>query len=543
MPADVRPIARALLSVSDKTGLVAFAQRLAAKGIELVSTGGTRKALAEAGLKVLDVADLTGFPEMMDGRVKTLHPAVHGGILAVRDDAAHRASMQEHGISPIDLVVVNLYPFEATVARGAGYDDCVENIDIGGPAMIRAAAKNHADVAVIVDSSSYETVLAEIEEKGGTTLVTRRKLAQLAYARTATYDGAIASWFAEVEAKEAAAKEAEAKAEEVAAPQSRVFGGRLAEALRYGENPHQQAAFYVGGAARPGVATARQLQGKALSYNNLNDTDAAFEAVAEFDPARAPAVVIVKHANPCGVAEGATLVEAYRKALACDPTSAFGGIVALNRTLDADAARAIVEIFTEVIVAPDATEEAAAIVGAKKNLRLLVTGALPDPRGPGLAVKSLAGGYLVQSRDNAVVDDMALKVVTKRAPTAKELADLAFAFRVVKHVKSNAIVYAKDLATVGIGAGQMSRVDSARIAAHKARDAAATAGLAEPLTKGSVVASDAFFPFSDGLITAIEAGATAVIQPGGSIRDNDVIAAADEAGIAMVFTGVRHFRH
>ena len=543
MPADVRPIARALLSVSDKTGLVAFAQRLAAKGIELVSTGGTRKALAEAGLKVLDVADLTGFPEMMDGRVKTLHPAVHGGILAIRDDAAHRASMQEHGISPIDLVVVNLYPFEATVARGAGYDDCVENIDIGGPAMIRAAAKNHADVAVIVDPSSYETVLAEIEEKGGTTLATRRKLAQLAYARTATYDGAIASWFAEVEAREAEAKEAEARAEEAAAPQSRVFGGRLAEALRYGENPHQQAAFYVGGAARPGVATARQLQGKALSYNNLNDTDAAFEAVAEFDPARAPAVVIVKHANPCGVAEGASLVDAYRKALACDPTSAFGGIVALNRTLDADAARAIVEIFTEVIVAPDATEEAAAIVGAKKNLRLLVTGALPDPRGPGLAVKSLAGGYLVQSRDNAVVDDMALKVVTKRAPTAKELADLAFAFRVVKHVKSNAIVYAKDLATVGIGAGQMSRVDSARIAAHKARDAAATAGLAEPLTKGSVVASDAFFPFSDGLITAIEAGATAVIQPGGSIRDNDVIAAADEAGIAMVFTGVRHFRH
>ncbi len=535
MPADVRPIARALLSVSDKTGLVAFAQRLAAKGIELVSTGGTRKALAEAGLKVLDVADLTGFPEMMDGRVKTLHPAVHGGILAIRDDAAHRASMQEHGISPIDLVVVNLYPFEATVARGAGYDDCVENIDIGGPAMIRAAAKNHADVAVIVDPSSYETVLAEIEEKGGTTLATRRKLAQLAYARTATYDGAIASWFAEVEA--------EARADEAAAPQSRVFGGRLAEALRYGENPHQQAAFYVGGAARPGVATARQLQGKALSYNNLNDTDAAFEAVAEFDPARAPAVVIVKHANPCGVAEGASLVDAYRKALACDPTSAFGGIVALNRTLDADAARAIVEIFTEVIVAPGATEEAAAIVGAKKNLRLLVTGGLPDPRGAGLAVKSLAGGYLVQSRDNAVVDDMALKVVTKRAPTAKELADLAFAFRVVKHVKSNAIVYAKDLATVGIGAGQMSRVDSARIAAHKARDAAATAGLAEPLTKGSVVASDAFFPFSDGLITAIEAGATAVIQPGGSIRDNDVIAAADEAGIAMVFTGVRHFRH
>ncbi|QFR33189.1 bifunctional phosphoribosylaminoimidazolecarboxamide formyltransferase/IMP cyclohydrolase [Ancylobacter sp. TS-1] len=533
MSADIRPIARALLSVSDKTGLVAFAERLAAKGVELVSTGGTRKALAEAGLKVLDVSELTGFPEMMDGRVKTLHPSVHGGILAIRDDAGHRASMDEHGIVPIDLVVVNLYPFEATVARGAGYDDCVENIDIGGPAMIRAAAKNHADVAVVVDPSSYETVLADIEERGGTTLATRRKLAQLAYARTATYDGAIASWFAEVEAKQ----EAEA------APASRVFGGRLAEALRYGENPHQSAAFYIGGAARPGVATARQLQGKALSYNNLNDTDAAFEAVAEFDPARAAAVVIVKHANPCGVAEGASLEEAYRKALACDPTSAFGGIVALNRTLDAEAARAIVDIFTEVIVAPDATPEAAAIVGAKKNLRLLVTGALPDPKGAGLAVKSLAGGYLVQSRDNAVVDDMELKVVTQRAPTNRELADLAFAFRVVKHVKSNAIVYAKDLATVGIGAGQMSRVDSARIAAHKAQEAARAAGLAETLTRGSVVASDAFFPFADGLVTAIEAGATAVIQPGGSIRDNDVIAAADAAGIAMVFTGVRHFRH
>ncbi len=537
MSADVRPIARALLSVSEKTGLVPFAQALAAKGIALVSTGGTRKALAEAGLAVLDVSDLTGFPEMMDGRVKTLHPGVHGGILAIRDDEGHRASMDAHGILPIDLVVVNLYPFEATVARGAGYDDCVENIDIGGPAMIRAAAKNHADVAIVVDPSSYETVLAEIAEKGGTTLATRRKLAQLAYARTATYDGAIAAWFAEVESKE----NAEAAAE--AAPASRVFGGRLAEALRYGENPHQSAAFYVGGPARPGVATARQLQGKALSYNNLNDTDAAFEAVAEFDPARAPAVVIVKHANPCGVAEGETLVEAYRKALACDPTSAFGGIVALNCTLDADAARAIVDIFTEVIVAPDATEEAAAIIGGKKNLRLLVTGGLPDPRGGGLAVKSLAGGYLVQSRDNAVVDDMALKVVTKRAPTAKELADLAFAFRVVKHVKSNAIVYARDLATVGIGAGQMSRVDSARIAAHKAQEAATAAGLAAPLTRGSVVASDAFFPFADGLVAAIEAGATAVIQPGGSIRDNEVIAAADAAGLAMVFTGIRHFRH
>ncbi|MBB3772286.1 phosphoribosylaminoimidazolecarboxamide formyltransferase/IMP cyclohydrolase [Angulomicrobium tetraedrale] len=529
MSTDVRPIARALLSVSDKTGLVAFAQTLAARGVELVSTGGTRRALADAGLKVLDVSDLTGFPEMMDGRVKTLHPAVHGGILAIRDNAEHQAAMTAHGIGPIDLVVVNLYPFEATVARGAGYDECVENIDIGGPAMIRAAAKNHADVAVVVDPSGYETVLAELGAQGGTTLATRRKLAQLAYARTATYDAAITRWFAEVE--------------QDTTPRTRIFDGTLAEALRYGENPHQSAAFYRGGAARPGVATARQLQGKALSYNNLNDTDAAYEAVAEFDPAHGPAVVIVKHANPCGVAQGATLVEAYARALACDPTSAFGGIVALNRTLDAEAARAIVEIFTEVIVAPDATEEAAAIVGAKKNLRLLVTGALPDPRAAGTLVKSLAGGLLVQSRDNAVVDDMALTVVTKRAPSPKELADLAFAFRVAKHVKSNAIVYAKDLATVGIGAGQMSRVDSARIAALKAQEAATAAGLDETLTRGSVVASDAFFPFADGLLTAIAAGATAVIQPGGSIRDQDVIAAADEAGIAMVFTGVRHFRH
>ncbi|MCK0198488.1 bifunctional phosphoribosylaminoimidazolecarboxamide formyltransferase/IMP cyclohydrolase [Ancylobacter sp. 6x-1] len=529
MTRDVRSISRALISVSDKTGLVAFASRLAARGVELVSTGGTRKALADAGLPVKDVADLTGFPEMMDGRVKTLHPKVHGGILAVRADAAHQASMAEHGIAPIDLVVVNLYPFEATVASGADYDTCIENIDIGGPAMIRAAAKNHGDVAVIVDVADYEPVLAEVEASGGTTLATRRRLAQAAYARTAAYDAAISTWFA--------------AANETFAPPRRAFAGDLAEELRYGENPHQKAAFYAGGTARPGVATARQLQGKALSYNNLNDTDAAFEAVAEFDPARAPAVVIVKHANPCGVAEGASLVDAYRKALACDPTSAFGGIVALNRTLDADAAKAIVEIFTEVIVAPDATEEAIAIVGSKKNLRLLVTGGLPDPRAGGLTVKSLAGGLLVQGRDNAVVDDMELKVVTKRAPTAAELADMAFAFRVAKHVKSNAIVYAKDLATVGIGAGQMSRVDSARIAARKAIDAAEVAGLAAPLTRGCVVASDAFFPFADGLMTAIEAGAKAVIQPGGSIRDADVIAAADAAGVAMVFTGVRHFRH
>jgi phosphoribosylaminoimidazolecarboxamide formyltransferase / IMP cyclohydrolase len=525
-----RPITRALLSVSDKTGLIAFARTLAGHGIELVSTGGTAKALAAEGLEVIDVAELTGFPEMMDGRVKTLHPKVHGGLLAIRDDKGHATSMQQHGIRPIDLLVVNLYPFEETVRKGAGYDDCVENIDIGGPAMIRAAAKNHADVAVVVEPADYATVLDELKQHGGaTTLALRRRLAAKAYARTAAYDAAISNWFA------AALNET--------APDFRSFGGRLVEALRYGENPHQSAAFYATPEQRHGVATARQLQGKQLSYNNLNDTDAAYECVAEFDPARTPAVVIVKHANPCGVAEGASLLDAYRKALRCDPVSAFGGIVAVNCTLDAEAARAITEIFTEVIIAPAATDEAIAIVGAKKNLRLLVAGGLPDPRGFGLTAKTLAGGLLVQSRDNAVVDEMQLKTATKRPPTAAELEDLRFAFRVAKHVKSNTIVYAKDRATVGIGAGQMSRVDAARIAARKAEDAAKEAGLSEPLTKGSVVASDAFFPFADGLLVAIEAGATAVIQPGGSVRDDEVIKAADDAGIAMVFTGVRHFRH
>ncbi len=529
MSINVRPVTRALLSVSDKTGLVAFATALAKTGVELVSTGGTRKALADAGLAVKDVADLTGFPEMMDGRVKTLHPNVHGGILAIRADAGHQASLAEHGIAPIDLVVVNLYPFEATVARNAPFDDVIENIDIGGPALIRGAAKNHHDVAVVVDTSDYEAVLAEISLHGGTTLNLRRRLAQTAYARTAAYDAAISNWFAgEVHAD---------------APLFRAIGGKLIEPLRYGENPHQKAAFYATGENRPGVATARQVQGKQLSFNNINDTDAAFEAVAEFHPARSPAVVIVKHANPCGVAEGKTLADAYSKALACDPVSAFGGIIAVNQTLDADAAKLMVEIFTEVIVAPDASEEAIALIGAKKNLRLLLTGALPDPRAVGLNVRTVAGGLLVQSRDNASVDDLELKVVTKREPTEQELADLRFAFRVAKHVKSNTIIYAKNGATVGIGAGQMSRVDSARIAARKALDAAEAAGLAEPLTKGSVVASDAFFPFADGLLAAVEAGATAVIQPGGSMRDAEVIAAADAAGLAMVFTGVRHFKH
>jgi phosphoribosylaminoimidazolecarboxamide formyltransferase/IMP cyclohydrolase len=530
MTEQLRRVARALLSVSDKTGLVAFARALAQHGVELVSTGGTAKALAAAGLTVRDVSELTGFPEMMDGRVKTLHPKVHGGLLAIRDDAAHAAAMQAHGIAPIDLLVVNLYPFEATVANGADYAECVENIDIGGPAMIRAAAKNHADVAVVVDADDYAAVLEALQTHAGATpLALRQRLAAKAYARTAAYDAAISNWFAATLGDPA--------------PAWRAVGGRLAEALRYGENPHQSAAFYRTGEQRFGVATARQLQGKQLSYNNINDTDAAYECVAEFDPARGPACVIVKHANPCGVAEGDTLVEAYRKALACDSTSAFGGIVALNRTLDAEAARAITEIFTEVIVAPDATEEAIAIVAGKKNLRLLLAGGLPDARAAGLTVKSVAGGFLAQSRDNASVDAMDLRVVTKRAPSNAELADLRFAFRVAKHVKSNTIVYAKDRATVGIGAGQMSRVDAARIAARKAEDAAKELGLAAPLTRGSVVASDAFFPFADGLLVAIEAGATAVIQPGGSMRDPEVIAAADAHDVAMVFTGTRHFRH
>jgi phosphoribosylaminoimidazolecarboxamide formyltransferase/IMP cyclohydrolase len=526
----LRRALRAIISVSDKAGVVEFARELSSFGIELVSTGGTRKALADAGLKVLDVSELTGFPEMMDGRVKTLHPAVHGGLLAIRGNPDHVDAMRTHHIRPIDILVVNLYPFESTVARGGNFADCIENIDIGGPAMIRAAAKNHDDVAVVVDVADYAALLDELGAHNGmTTIALRRRLAAKAYARTAAYDAAISNWFAAELGEDA--------------PDYRAFGGRLIEKLRYGENPHQAAAFYQTPDLRFGVATAHQAQGKQLSYNNINDTDAAYECVAEFDAARAAACVIIKHANPCGVAEGESLVEAYRKALACDRTSAFGGIVALNRTLDAEAARAITEIFTEVIIAPDATAEAIAIVGAKKNLRLLLAGGLPDPRAGGLTAKTVAGGLLVQTRDNAVVEDMDLRPVTKRAPTSAELRDLRFAFRVAKHVKSNAIVYAKDVTTVGIGAGQMSRVDSARIAARKAQDAAKEAGLEEPATKGSVVASDAFFPFADGLLVAIEAGATAVIQPGGSMRDDEVIKAADDHGIAMVFTGTRHFRH
>ncbi len=525
-------VTRALLSVSDKAGLVDFAKALSARGVALVSTGGTHRELVAAGLPVTEVADLTGYPEMMDGRVKTLHPAVHGGLLAVRDNPEHQAALAAHGIGAIDLLVVNLYPFEATIARDASYDDCVENIDVGGPAMIRAAAKNHADVAVVVDVADYGAILSELDAQGGSLGVgTRRTLAGKAFARTAAYDAAIANWMA-------------GRTDADATPAFRAIGGELAQALRYGENPHQSAAFYrAPGLVRPGVASARQLQGKELSYNNLNDTDAAYECVAEFDPARIAAVAIIKHANPCGVAEGASLAEAYERALACDPTSAFGGIVALNRTLDADAAAKIVEIFTEVIIAPDASPEAIAIVAGKKNLRLLLAGGLPDPRAKGETVKTLSGGFLLQSRDAAVIDDMPLTVVTKRAPTEREYADLRFAYRIAKHVKSNAIVYARDGATVGIGAGQMSRVDSSRIAAWKAAEGAARIGAAESLAKGAVVASDAFFPFADGLLAAAEAGATAVIQPGGSMRDAEVIAAADAAGLAMVFTGHRHFRH
>jgi len=524
------PIRRALLSVSDKTGLADLARALAARGIELISTGGTAALLREAGLAVRDVADLTGFPEMMDGRVKTLHPKVHGGLLALRDDAGHVAAMAAQGIEPIDLLVVNLYPFEATVAKGADYADCVENIDIGGPAMIRAAAKNHAHVAVVVDPEDYERLIGDMDQHGGATCARfRRKLAERAFARTAAYDAAVSAWMAGAIGE--------------AAPRRRAFAGRLAQKLRYGENPHQGAAFYSDGSARPGVATARQWQGKELSYNNINDTDAAYELVAEFDPAAGPACAIIKHANPCGVARGATLLEAYRAAYDCDRTSAFGGIVALNRPLDAATAAAIAGIFTEVVIAPGADDGAMGIFSTKKNLRLLTTAGLPDPAAPGLAFRQVAGGFLVQDRDNGGIAAQDLRVVTKRAPSASEIADLLFAWTVAKHVKSNAIVYVRDGATVGIGAGQMSRIDSTRIAARKSADMAEALGLAEPTVRGSVVASDAFFPFADGLLAAAEAGATAVIQPGGSLRDAEVIAAADAAGLAMVFTGQRHFRH
>src|SRR5579872_841170 len=523
----LRPVKRALLSVFDKTRLVPFARALATRGVVLISTGGTAKALKDAGLAVADVADVTGFPEMLEGRVKTLHPAIHGGLLARRDKPDHLAAIAQHGIAPIDLLVSNLYPFAATVARGASFEDCVENIDIGGPAMIRAAAKNFEGVAVVTDPAEYEAVLADLAaHDGATSLTLRRRLMQLAYARTAAYDAAIAEWLGRQSGD--------------AFPETLGIAGRLKQRLRYGENPHQQAAFYVSGAARPGVASADQLQGKELSYNNLNDTDAAFELVAEFER---PAVAIIKHANPCGVAVGENLADAYAKALACDPVSAYGGIVAVNRPLDGATAELVGKLFAEVVIAPEIDTAAREALKKKVQLRLLRTGGMPDPAAAGVTLRSLAGGYLLQTRDNGRLGADELKTVTKRAPTAAELADLLFAFRVAKHLKSNAIVYARGGATVGIGAGQMSRVDSSRIAARKAADMAGAAGLKESPAKGSVVASDAFFPFADGLLAAAEAGATAVIQPGGSVRDHEVIGAANDKGLAMVFTGTRHFRH
>ena len=516
---DRAPLKRALLSVSDKTGLVEAARVLVEAGVELISTGGTRKAIADAGLPVKDISDLTGFPEMMDGRVKTLHPIVHGGLLGVRDAPDHAKAMADHAIGGIDLVYVNLYPFESTVASGADYATAVENIDIGGPAMIRSAAKNHGYVAVCTELADLEEVLAELQAHGSTGLELRKRLAARAYARTAAYDAAISAWFADAVGEEW--------------PRRRAFAGELVQTMRYGENPHQAAAFYRFANPRTGVATAKQWQGKELSYNNINDTDAAFELIAEFDPADGPACAIIKHANPCGLATGKTVLEAYERALACDPVSA---IIALNRTLDRATTEEILKLLTEVVIAPAVDEDALALFAKKKNVRLLTTGGLPDPLSSGLTFKSVAGGFLVQGRDNARLTPADLKVVTKRAPSEAEIRDMLFAFTVAKHVKSNAIVYARDGQTLGVGAGQMNRKDSARIAALRAADF----GLD---LKGSACASEAFFPFPDGLIQAADAGCTAVIQPGGSIGDQKVIDAADERGLAMVFTGVRVFRH
>jgi phosphoribosylaminoimidazolecarboxamide formyltransferase/IMP cyclohydrolase len=525
----LRPVSRALLSVSDKAGLLEFARALSAQGIALLSTGGTAKALREAGLAVTDVSDVTGFPEIMDGRVKTLHPAIHGGLLSLRGNRVHEKAQSDNGIANIDLLVVNLYPFEATVARGAAEDDVIENIDVGGPAMIRAAAKNHDGVTVIVDPADYAVILAELASHGGaTTMATRKALAAKAFARTASYDAAISGWFqTHLGDRE---------------PQRVIIAGERHMQLRYGENPHQSAALYRSRDGRTGLLDARQVQGKELSYNNINDADAALECVAEFDVAEA-ACVIVKHANPCGVATGTTLAEAYAKAFACDPVSAFGGIIALNRAIDGTTAQAISGIFTEVILAPGADDDALKILATKKNLRLLLLPELPQPKTPTRVFKSIVGGFLVQSRDATGLAEIESRIVTKRQPTPQELADMRFAWLVAKHVKSNAIVFARSGATVGIGAGQMSRIDSTRIAVSKSLDAASHAGGNVPLVRGAVLASDAFFPFADGIEAAAEAGATAIIQPGGSIKDDEVIKAADARGLSMIFTGQRHFRH
>jgi len=528
---DLVPIRRALISLSGKAGLDELADGLSRHNVELVSTGGTAVKLRELGHDVRDVSDLTGFPEMMDGRVKTLHPKVHGGLLGVRDNPEHMTAMDQHDIAPIDLVVVNLYPFEATVARGADRDEIIENIDIGGPSMVRSAAKNHAHVAIVTDPADYEELLAALDANSGSTnLDLRKRLAAKAYALTAAYDSMISQWFAFADQQQRF-------------PPVWTRASKLKMPLRYGENPHQQAALYLPlGPHATGVAQAEQVQGKELSYNNLNDANAALELAAEFRDGP-PTVVIVKHANPCGVASGDSLLDAWKQALACDSVSAFGGIVAVNRPLDAEIAEAITQIFTEVVIAPDADAAARSVFARKKNLRLLLAGDLPDASRPGQTIAVIAGGILVQDRDNGQITRDRLKCVTRRQPTDREVADCLFAWTVAKHVKSNAIVYAKDGATAGIGAGQMNRRDSARIAAAKAKEAAETNGWPEPRTVGSAVASDAFFPFADGLLAAVEAGATAVIQPGGSIRDDEVIAAADDAGLTMLFTGMRHFRH
>ena len=519
-------IRRALLSVSDKTGLIALATRLAAAKIDLLSTGGTANLLRAAGLSVTNVADVTGFPEIMGGRVKTLHPKIHGGLLARRDLDDHVAAMTEQGIETIDLLVVNLYPFEDTLARTSDNNPLVEKIDIGGPAMLRAAAKNHDFLTVLCDPADYDDVAGAIENQGGTDLALRRRLAAKTFARTAAYDSAISAWMATSLGE--------------SLPQITSTTGQKIIDLRYGENPHQQAALYKTGQKRPGVVSALQLQGRPLSFNNINDTDAAFELVAEFDK---PTIAIIKHANPCGVASGENLVAAWQTALAADPISAFGGVIAMNRPLDAKTATAIASIFTEVVIAPDASDDAKAIMSAQPNLRLLITGDMPNRSTSSIKIKSVAGGFLAQSRDGGMVSADDLKTVTKRAPSGAEIADMLFAWKVTKHVKSNAIVFVKDASTVGIGAGQMSRLDAARIAVHKASNVAEIHGWLESRTIGSVAASDAFFPFADGLEALIKAGATAVIQPGGSVKDNEVIAAADAAGITMLFTGMRHFNH
>jgi phosphoribosylaminoimidazolecarboxamide formyltransferase/IMP cyclohydrolase len=527
------PVKRALISVSDKSRLIEQARALHHRKVELISTGGTYKAISSEGIPVTDVSEVTNFPEMMDGRVKTLHPMVHGGLLGDRDLESHNSSMLEHGILPIDLLIVNLYPFENTVNQGGSYEMCVENIDIGGPAMIRAAAKNHAHVAVCTDADDVELILAEMDaNEGKISGALKQSLASKTYSQSAAYDAAIANYFSDQLGEPD--------------PAFRLQSGKLKQSLRYGENPHQIAGFYSDGSARPGIASATQIQGKELSYNNINDTDAAYELVAEFGSVlegALPAVAIIKHANPCGVAVAPTFLEAYKNALACDPVSAFGGIVALNGPLDKDTASQILKVFTEVVIAPSADPEATRLFKKKKNIRLLIVGDLPDPREPSLTYRNVGGGILVQNRDNGHVPITDLKVVTKRQPSVKEMSDLLMAWKVAKHVKSNAIIYVKDGSTAGIGAGQMSRIDSARIAARKAEDAKDIAGWDTLRTEGCACASDAFFPFADGMLAAASAGATAIIQPGGSIRDDEVIAAADAKGIAMVFTGMRHFRH